>query len=379
MKRCNLRACRLLILCVVLLVTSHPAAAQDVYPGKSWEVTGPAERSGWSEEKLASARQYSKSIGSAAVMIVQGGRVIDEWGDVDKKLVCYSMRKSLLSALYGIYVNKGVIHLDATLEQMGIDDVPPLTQEERQAKLVDILRARSGVYHLVPFETTQMAKMRPPRGSHKPGTFWYYNNWDFDVLGAIFEKESGLKMGDAFAEQIAGPTGMQDFATQDVFYLPGPESIYPAFHFNVSTRDLARFGLLYLRQGQWKGRQIVPREWVEKSSHTNEMVQANGKDLGGYEYLWWVQYKGVAFPGVDLPPGTYSARGVGGHYLLIIPALDLIIVHRGDNQPASFSIKDVTKTADTGGVSKEQFGPLLNLILSAYKPTKLAMQPGAPR
>jgi CubicO group peptidase (beta-lactamase class C family) len=122
-------------------------------------------------------------------MIVQRGEVIDQWGDIDQKIDSYSIRKSLLSALYGIYSAEGAIDTNQTVEELGIDDSPdPLTKEEKQARVVDLLRARSGVYHPVDFETDLMKRNRPARGSHAPGTFWYYNNWDFNVLGTIFEK-----------------------------------------------------------------------------------------------------------------------------------------------------------------------------------------------
>jgi CubicO group peptidase (beta-lactamase class C family) len=170
--------------------------SQSRFPGDTWQQSGPLESAGWSQEKLAAARRYAEadSIRSSAVMIVQGGAVIAEWGDIDKKISSYSVRKSLLSALFGIYAAQGVIDIDRTLEQLGIDDSPdPLTKGERQARVIDLLRARSGVYHAVDFETATMKKNRPARGSHPPGTFWYYNNWDFNVLGTIFEKQTGLK------------------------------------------------------------------------------------------------------------------------------------------------------------------------------------------
>jgi CubicO group peptidase (beta-lactamase class C family) len=156
-------------------------------------------RKGWMVQRETCCRpRYANadSIRTSAVVIVQGGEVVDEWGDIDKKIDSYSVRKTLLSALYGIYSSEGVIDVNQSLEQLGIDDSPdPLTKEEKQARVVDLLRARSGVYHLVDFETKSMAKNRPARGSHAPGAFWYYNNWDFYVLGTIFEKKTGLKIG----------------------------------------------------------------------------------------------------------------------------------------------------------------------------------------
>ena len=363
--------------CISLVIASTVAGqsapgstnSSEVFPGASWQRITAPEKAGWSKEKLAAARQFAEtdSIHSTAVMIVQGGEVVDQWGDFDKKIDAYSVRKSLISALYGIYSSEGVIEINETLERLGIDDSPdPLSKEEKQARIVDLLRARSGVYHLVDFETATMAKNRPARGSHAPGTFWYYNNWDFNVLGTIFEKKTGLKIGQAFYERIAKPIGMQDFQPNDVFYFGGPASIHPTYHFEITARDLARFGLLYLHHGSWNGKQIVPEAWVEKSSHASEMISSNGVNLGGYEYLWWIDYGGVHFPEVSLP-GIYSARGAGAHYLFVIPTLDLVVVHRTDNDPPVRDAKTIAEISNRGSVSEDraQFGHLLRLILDA--------------
>jgi CubicO group peptidase (beta-lactamase class C family) len=365
------------LLCTSLVIASavggqsgpRSTNSRDAFPGASWQRITTPEKAGWSKDRLAAARQFAEtdSIHTSAVMIIQGGEVVDQWGDFDKKIDAYSVRKSLISALYGIYSSEGLIDISETLEQLGIDDSPdPLTKGEKQARVVDLLRARSGVYHLVDFETASMAKNRPARGSHAPGTFWYYNNWDFNVLGAIFEKKTGLKIGQAFYERIAKPIGMQDFQPGDVFYFGGPASIHPTYHFEITARDLARFGLLYLHHGHWNGKQIVPEAWVEKSSHASEMISSNGVNLGGYEYLWWIDYGGVHFPEVSLP-GIYSARGAGAHYLFVIPTLDLVVVHRTDNDPPVPDAKTIAEISNRGSISEDraQFGHLLKLILDA--------------
>ena len=338
-------------------------------PGQSWSHIAAPEDAGWSSEKLSVARQYADSIHSSAVMIVQGGKIVEEWGDVSKKITSFSVRKSLISALYGIYSAEGVIDVNQTLEQLGVNDSPDsLTRAERQARVVDLLRARSGVYHAVDFETDYQKKTRPARGSHSPGTFWFYNNWDFNVLGSIFEKKTGLKIGDAFAQRIAKPIGMQDFRPDDVYYLGGRVSIHPAYMFEMTARDMARFGQLYLCRGRWGDRQIVPEDWVEKSSHAQEMVKVGDTNLGGYEYLWWVEYGGVHLAGGATLPDMYSARGAGGHYILIIPSLNLVIVYRFDNEPQQRKSKAVLYAAQKDGIYDDQFGHLIKLILDA-KPT----------
>jgi CubicO group peptidase (beta-lactamase class C family) len=348
--------------------------SQEKYPGKTWQRLSSSEQAGWSRETLAAAHEYanSDSIHTSAVMIVQSGEVVEQWGDIDKKISSYSVRKSLLSALYGIYSAEGVIDINQTLQQAGIDDSPdPLTKEEKQARIVDLLRARSGVYHAVDFETESMRKSRPARGSHAPGTFWYYNNWDFNVLGTIFEKKTGLKIGEAFYQRIAKPIGMQDFQPGDVYYFGGPYSIHPAYHFEMTARDMARFGLLYLRHGRWNKKQIVPEAWVERSTHADEMVKSNGVDAGGYEYLWWVDYGGAHFPEVSLP-GIFSARGSGAHYIFVIPTLDMVIVHRTDNDPPVKDAKTIAEMASRSSVGEDrtQFGHLMKLILDARTVTQ---------
>jgi CubicO group peptidase (beta-lactamase class C family) len=110
----------------------------------------------------------------------------------------------------GIAVSDGEVQLDDTMARLGIDDVPPsLSQAEQQATVRDLLEARSGIYHPANYETNEMVTRRPARGSHPPGTFWFYNNWDFNALGAIYEHATGTSVFGGFAWQIARPIGMQ--------------------------------------------------------------------------------------------------------------------------------------------------------------------------
>ncbi len=202
--------------------TAHrtPNILSERFPGRNWKYIARREQTCWSAKKLAIAKQYAESLHDSSVVIEQGGRLVAEWGNPAKKITTFSVRKSLLSALYGIYSAEGVIDINETLVQAGVDDQPsPLTQDERKARIVDLLRARSGVYHAVDFETDYQRKTRPARGSHAPGSFWFYNNWDFNALGTIFEKKTGLNIGDAFYQRIAKPIGMQDFKPSDVYYV----------------------------------------------------------------------------------------------------------------------------------------------------------------
>lgn len=344
------RTARALALVIAALVLTLPAGAARTWPDGAWERIGSPQSLGWSLPALQKAEAYAGTINTAAVSIVTDGRVLYEWGDPARRYNIHSIRKSFLSALYGVHVGEGTIDLSKTLEELGVDDnEPSLTELERTATVQMLLKARSGVYHPALYETAGMAAARPKRGSHAPDTFWYYNNWDFNALGTIFERETKTNLFREFQARIADPIGMEDFRLEDTQYVTGRDSVYPAYPFRMSTRDLARFGLLFLRNGEWRDRQVVPRAWVAESTRAYSDAGASG----GYGYLWWIAVDGRHFSGVTLPEGSYSARGAGGHYILVIPAHDLVIVHRVDTDVRGRS------------VSGREFGELVRLILAA--------------
>jgi CubicO group peptidase (beta-lactamase class C family) len=337
----------------LLVVVAEPAFAQaPVYPDKSWSRVASAEQAGWSADKLKQAREYAATINTAAVMVVAGGLVLDEWGDTTTRYNVHSIRKSYLSALYGIHVREGRIELSKTLADLAIDDHTTLTAVEKRATVRDLLKSRSGVYLPALAETPAMATARPARGSYAPGTYWYYNNWDFNVLGTILEQTINATVFEDFKARIADPLEMEDFRLEDGIRFSGPESIHPAYPFRMTARDMARFGLLYLRGGQWRGRTIVPREWVEESTRSfSDIGQA-----GGYGYLWWVAPNGGPhFTSSYFTGRVFSAQGFGGHYIVVVPYLDLVVVHR-----VNTDIRDRY-------VTTSQFGRLMQLILDARK------------
>ena len=179
-------------LAVIALLLLNPfASIAQTVPGAAWATTTP-QQAGWSPDLVARANEYADGIGTATLLVVQHGVIVDSLGTTSNRLELHSVRKSLLSALIGIAVGERRIGLDQTLAQLGIDDVPPpLTAEEKQATVQDLLESRSGVYHVALYETDGERLNRPARGSHPPGTFWYYNTWDPNALGAIYEHATG--------------------------------------------------------------------------------------------------------------------------------------------------------------------------------------------
>ena len=283
------------------------------------------EEVGWSSQKLNSVKQLAQNSGYAAIMGAYDGKVFFSWGETTKNFWIHSIRKPLESALYGIHVNRGEIDLDETLEQLGIDDIPPgLTSAEKQATVRELLQARSGVYHEAAAEAISMIETRPPRGSHPHGSFYYYNNWDFNVAIAIFNQKTGIDSLQAFKTEIADPIGMQDFSLDNCNYDHEYEkSQYPATQIRMSARDLLRFGVLYQRDGKWLDQQIIPSSWIAESTATYSVVD---NDYGiGYGYMWNTIPADSLMAQMVRGSGFYHT-GVGVQVVIVLPELKLVIV-----------------------------------------------------
>jgi CubicO group peptidase (beta-lactamase class C family) len=228
-----------------------------------------------------------------------------------------------------MHVEEGNIDLEATLADLGIDDIPPsLTEAEKEATVRDLIMSRSGVYHEAAAEAQIMIEMRPERGSHAPGTFFYYNNWDFNSMGTIFEQETGTSIFEEFERRIAEPIGMQDFSVDSCYYqFELDKSSHPAYHFRMSARDMARFGVLFEKGGLWNGNQIVPAAWIAESTTAYSVLHAESGV--SYGYMWYVFPDGSLVADMVGAPGFYHT-GAGVHALVIVPQLDLVVVQRYD-------------------------------------------------
>jgi CubicO group peptidase (beta-lactamase class C family) len=226
---------------------------------------------------------------------------------------------------------RGDINLNATLEDLNIDDITPgLTLSEKQARAEHLLMSRSGVYHEAADEDQIMIDQRPERGSYAPNTFFYYNNWDFNALGTIFEQETGEEICDAFKKEIADVLEMVDFSIDNCSYqYEWDKSLHPAYHFKMSARDMAKFGALYQKNGYWKGLQVIASEWIDESTMAySTMENTNGL---GYGYMWKIIPKDSEIGQMIGYPGYYHT-GAGGDVLVIIPDLKLVIVEYYDTQ-----------------------------------------------
>jgi len=314
-----------------------PAAAQavhdPVYPRAEWEYVGrrALEAYGWSASGLRRAWEFIRdSSNTTGLIVVDRGRVVFQFGDVEELSYLASVRKSILAMLYGRYVEDGTIDLEKTLEQMGMDDVGGLLDIEKQATIHNLITARSGVYHPASNSGDNLADA-PERGSQRPGEYMLYSNWDFNAAGAVFERETGVDIYDSLEEQLAMPLGFQDWDRSAQRKSGNLEiSRNPAYHMWISTRDMARIGYLMLREGRWENKQVIPQDWVRRISSVvtplEEMNPVRRRDgYFGYGYMWWV----LDGPRTVGPfEGAYTARGAVGQWITVMPAVDLVVAHK---------------------------------------------------
>lgn len=252
-----------------------------------------------------------------------------------------SVTKSVTSVLVGIAIERGAI--DGT-------DVPALSFfEEREfpdpdgrkarMTLEDVLTMRAGLEwdewsfgyddprnDCIQLEASEdwIAFVLAKPMAADPGQVFVYNSGASHLLSGIIRETTGRTIDRFAEEQLFGPLGIDAYHWKKTPKgLPDTEGgLY------LKPRDLARIGLLCLKDGVWEGRRLLPRGWVERSvtPWVEDISPDNGRDDPGYGYKWW-----ILDDGGGERPKLYAAMGFGGQYLLVVPELDLIGVFTGWN------------------------------------------------
>jgi CubicO group peptidase (beta-lactamase class C family) len=315
--------------------------AGTTFPAAEWEKVSSPEAAGYSAAKLDVLRAWLKTQNTTGMIVVAGGRVLFEYGDTKQISKIASVRKSVLAMLYGNYVVSGKVDLFKSVKELGLNDLEPFLPIEENASLLNLLRSRSGIY----FEEDGNA---PRRGSQVPGTLFYYNNWDFNAAGTAFEKLTGKNIFDALETDLARPIGMQDYdrsAQKKIQTVPEKKiSVHPEYAMYLSTRDMARLGLLMLRRGEWKGDHVLPENWTDYlttlTTPVNELWPANARPdyagapfQWGYGAMWWVWDSPKLFSSAlwNYFSGSYSAMGTDGQFITVLPVYDMVVAHKNAN------------------------------------------------
>ncbi len=298
-------------------------------------------------------RESSEQV-TLSLLIVYKGQIVHEryapGVDVHTRTRTWSTAKSIAVTLMGILADQGKLELDKPL---GLEWLPkersPETDPRSEITLRHVLNMSSGLY------TVDNRRMEYVTGSglaywagassvngalnrgliRKPGTLWDYENYD-TILGVLAMKNA---LGDQQTylefprKALLDKIGMRNtLLSADRF---GDFILSSQVYTNA--RDLARFGLLYLQNGQWNGEQIISKDWIEFVRTPAPATAERGNFYGGQ---WWL----VPDDRTDVPKDAYSTAGNRGQYVIVVPSHDLVIVRRGlDYGRQGFNRWDLTR------------------------------------
>ena len=252
-------------------------------------------------------------------MLVRHGHVIAEgwWTpyDAQSNHELYSLSKSFTSTAVGMAVAEGKLSIDDEVLKVFPEDAPTAPTNNLKAMRVrDLLTMSAGHQDEVSSAADKIsakAFLAHPV-PHKPGTHFKYNTPATFMLSAIVQKQTGQTVADYLKPRLFDPLGI----TQPVWNTNFQGISLGGYGLSVRTEDIARFGQLYLQKGQWQGKQLVPKEWVELATSRQVSNGSNPKSDWdqGYGFQFW-----------RCRNGAYRGDGAFGQYCIVLPEQDAVI------------------------------------------------------
>jgi CubicO group peptidase (beta-lactamase class C family) len=314
---------RALLACCLLSVSSVPAGAQTVFPTADWQVVPPETQSMFSDA-LAKVGQWLKDNGSKTGMVVRHGRIVGQWyfdeATPESQYLVYSTSKSFASTAAGLAIASGKLKLDSKIGDFFPAANPP---QKREITVGQLLSMTSGAHS----DNMQLARndlfkfvLEELPMDFAPGEKWEYNNSGLSLLSPVVHQATGQNIDQLLDQQVFKKIGIprSDWTWEDRDGMPIP---YSGLH--ITARSLARFGLLFLNKGMWRGDKVISSTWVTEATHTSQELNPR------YGYLWW-NNSTQAWPGV--PADAFAAMGKFDNDMLIVPSLDMIVIRQvGDD------------------------------------------------
>ena len=306
---------------------------RDYWPTGAWRSSTP-NAEGMDEARLLQAIPYiiQHQLDIRSLLVIRHGYVVFEnyyaQGMPDKADTVHSVTKSITSALIGLALQMGILPgLDQTLGQLLPEYFSSAAYADKaKITLRHLLTMSSG---LEPIQTKFRDRMmkfyaaedrvkffRALPVLHPPGSTFNYCNANSHMLSVILTKKSGMSTADFAQKHLFDHLGIKPlfWARDNQGYDHGSGGL------QLTARQMAKFGFLYLNKGVWDGRQVVPRNWVEQS--TKGLIRSGRRSRYGYQ--WWVQPVGGH--------ASFQARGYGGQFIVVAPELDLVIVTKANTK-----------------------------------------------
>jgi CubicO group peptidase (beta-lactamase class C family) len=303
-----------------------PSAAADrqdgTWPEREWPTATP-ESQGLSADSLDALAAYARKYGGGSGCVVRHGRLVKEWGDPAARADVKSATKGAVgTTLLGLAVDAGLVRLDDRARR----HYPALGGEKKENAATGWLD-RITVRQLATM-TAGFDDGRPPLLVYPPGTKGIYSNDTSNMLAELLTIRFGEDLRAVLKRKVMAPLGVRDaewawrdnqFRAKTVNGLPSREF---AAGLTITHRALARVGYLYLREGNWKGKQLLSREFVRTATRPTDLPAP----FPFYALYWGSNARGT-FAG--LPKDAFWALGLGDSFVLVCPNLDVVAVRLG--------------------------------------------------
>jgi CubicO group peptidase (beta-lactamase class C family) len=319
-------------------------SADVVYPGDDWDEAD-AEEMGFDPARLDEVASGAEAADSNCLLVTRRGQIVGEWywDDTDETTAqeVFSATKSYGSTLVGIAQAEGHLDIDDPVAEY-IPEWEGTPSED--VTIRNLLSNDSGREWSLAIDYGQMVGSGDTTTfgielgqDEPPGTTWAYNNSAIQTLDAVIEAATGEETADYARDRLLDPIGMSgsemrhDAAGNTLVFM-GLQS---------TCRDMARFGYLFLRDGDWDGTQVVPEEWVAEATTPSQEINP------GYGFLWWLNHPGgrrdvmqATSAGEDggegagqaadgAPEDMYWALGLGGQVISVDPGSETVVVRLG--------------------------------------------------
>jgi len=313
-------------------------------PTKEWPRSSPAEQQLDTEklnEVIRLINEDDELPDVHSLLIVRNGYLVVEeyFGDHNAETIhtLQSVSKSFASALIGIAIEQGKIK---SVDEKIVGFFPEfknilnLDERKKAIRIKDLLTMRSGTdYHERDSGSPHHQLNALARGwdrfylnrpmINNPGEYYQYDSGGVILLSSILKKQIGMH-ADKFADKYLFPALN---IKETKWFRNEEDHPHTGGGMHLLPRDMAKFGLLYLREGVWENKQLIPKKWIEQSfkMHVEFGEKARGKDVG-YGYLWWILQPD---PTGNAKAYIYAAEGFMAQYIFVIPEHDMVVVYTG--------------------------------------------------
>jgi len=311
------------LLAALAMVFAHPllcgaeGRGRDYWPTKEWRYSSP-EKQGLNSSILENMEKYISNTLSAtdSVLIVRHGYLLFEkysGRTSEEPKILMSVTKSVISALLGIAIDKGLVKsIDQKMMEFFPDiDSKSIDDSVREITLRHLLTMSANIHAYTAPNYLRVLFEEPL--TREPGKSFAYNDSDPQIISMIITKVSSLSAANFAREYLFKPIGVETYYWEEL-------GDYSSGHSGLSLRprDMARLGYLYLNKGRWDGKQIVSEKWINESTQNQISGLIAGEYADSYGYYWWLDKVNEN--------KFYLAEGYGGQVIAVLPDLDIVFV-----------------------------------------------------